>query len=95
LTPTLDSEDLGESESSGESGGVEKGEASSGPMTEAVLSLPSAFDTLSEAERQEAAVEILRRVSIDAGELPEQALVEAADELFCALDAEVARDGYP
>ena len=36
--------------------------------------------------------EILRRASVGAqGDLPEEALVEAADELFRALDAEEAR----
>jgi hypothetical protein len=44
---------------------------------------------LSESERQEAALEILRRVTLE-GDLPEQAHVEAADELFRILDAEEA-----
>jgi hypothetical protein len=61
-------------------------------MTTAVQSLLEAFESLSETERQEAAVEILRRV-IPEGELPERALVETADELFRMLDAEEAVDG--
>jgi hypothetical protein len=59
-------------------------------MTTAVQAILASFDSLSEAERQEAAVEILRRVTLAEGELPEQALIETADELFRALDAEEA-----
>lgn len=60
-------------------------------MTTAVQSLLESFESLSESERQEAAVEILRRIAGD-GDLPEQGLVEAADELFQLLDAEEATD---
>jgi hypothetical protein len=49
------------------------------------------FDALPEADKHLAAVEILRRLSADIrGDVPESALVEAADELFRALDAEEA-----
>jgi hypothetical protein len=49
------------------------------------------FDSLSEADKHQAAVEIFRRVSpIADGDVPESALVEAADELFRALDADEA-----
>jgi hypothetical protein len=61
-------------------------------MTTAVRVLLECFDALSEPERQEAAVEILRRLTPE-GELPEQALVATADELFRMLDAEEAADG--
>jgi hypothetical protein len=64
-------------------------------MTIAVRALLETFDALSETERQEAAVEILRRVTVPEEELPEDALVEAADVLFCALDAEEAADARP
>jgi hypothetical protein len=57
-------------------------------MSTAVQAILTSFDALSEAEQQEAAVEILRRVALAGGELPEQTLIEAADELFRALDAE-------
>jgi hypothetical protein len=57
-------------------------------MSTAVQAILASFDALSEAEQQEAAVEIFRRVAQAGGELPEQALIEAADELFRALDAE-------
>jgi predicted HAD superfamily phosphohydrolase len=62
-------------------------------MTNAVQELLESFDAMSEAERQEAAVEILRRVTPADCELSEQALVEAADELFRALDEEEVADG--
>jgi hypothetical protein len=61
-------------------------------MTIAVQVLLESFDALSESERQEAVLEILRRVTPE-GEFPEQAHVEAADELFRILDAEEAADG--
>lgn len=49
------------------------------------------FDALSEHDKHKAAEEILRRFagSVD-GDLPEDALVEAADELFGPLDEEEA-----
>jgi hypothetical protein len=60
-------------------------------MTTAVQQLLDSFDALPDAEKHQAAVEILRRVSASVGgDLPEAALVEAADELFRALDAEEA-----
>jgi hypothetical protein len=57
-------------------------------MTVAVRALLESFDALSETDRVEAAVEILRRVKSAETDLPEQALVEAADTLFTLLDAE-------
>jgi hypothetical protein len=58
----------------------------------AVQQLLESFDALPEADRHRAAVEILRRASgTIEGDVPEAALVEAADELFRALDAEEAR----
>jgi hypothetical protein len=57
-------------------------------MSPAVQQLLDSFTALPAAEKHQAAVEILRRVSLSAeGDLPESALVEAADELFRALDA--------
>jgi len=57
----------------------------------AVQQLLASFDALPEADKHRAAVEILRRVSaVGAEDVPESALVEAADELFRALDAEEA-----
>jgi len=60
-------------------------------MTTAVQQLLDSFDALPEPDRHQATVEILRRVWVPAqGDLPEAALVEAADELFRALDVEEA-----
>jgi hypothetical protein len=60
-------------------------------MTTAARQLLDSFDALPEADKHQVAVEILRRFSgTTEGDLPESALVEAADELFRALDAEEA-----
>jgi hypothetical protein len=57
----------------------------------AVQQLLESFDALLEADKHRAAIEILRRVLPAAeGDLPEAALVEAAEELFRVLDAEEA-----
>ena len=59
-------------------------------MTESVQSLLSSFDALSENERHEAAVELLRRVLSDVPTaISDEALVAAADELFIELDRRV------
>jgi hypothetical protein len=61
-------------------------------MSAAVQQLLDSFDALAEVDKHQIAVEILRRfASTGAGDLPEEALVEAADELFRALDAEEER----
>jgi hypothetical protein len=60
-------------------------------MTTKVKQLLGDFDALPEADKQQASVEILRRVAAASeGDLPEAALVEAAEELFSTLDAEEA-----
>ena len=51
-------------------------------MTTAVQALLADFDALSDRERREAVTEILRRVPATDGEMPEEALVEAADALL-------------
>jgi hypothetical protein len=56
-------------------------------MTTSARDVLAAFDTLSPAEQQQVAVEILRR-SAGAGELPDAAFDELAAELFRAYDAE-------
>lgn len=65
-------------------------------MSTAVQQLLNAFDALSDADKHEAAAEVLRRVlrSVPA-ELPEDSLVAAAEELFLELDAREARDAEP
>ena len=60
-------------------------------MTATVQQLLDSFDALSDADKHQVAVEIFRRCGGAAEpDLPEAALVEAADELFRALDAEEA-----
>jgi hypothetical protein len=55
-----------------------------------VQQLLESFDALSQADQHQAAQEILRRVASVEGDVPEAALVEAADELSRALDADEA-----
>ena len=63
-------------------------------MTEAVQEWLHTFDALTHTEKQEAAVQLLRRVVEDeSGDVPEDALVAAAEELFLELDAREAADG--
>ena len=62
-------------------------------MTTAVRQLLQAFDALTDAEKHQATAEILRRAAQSAPtELPEEALAEAADELFRELDEREAAD---
>jgi hypothetical protein len=60
-------------------------------MSTAVQDLLHSYDALSEAERHEAVVELLRR-SVAQPELPDEALVIAADEVFRDLDEREAGD---
>lgn len=65
-------------------------------MTQAVQELLNTFDALTEAEKQEAAAQLLRRVvDRESGDLPEDALVAAAEELFLEMDAREAADDKP
>jgi hypothetical protein len=58
-------------------------------MTAPVEQLLDSFDALAEADKHQAAVEIIRRFAARGnGSLPEDALVGIADELFSALDEE-------
>ena len=60
-------------------------------MTAAVQQILDSFAALSDADKHQAAVEILRRYTVVAeGDLPETALVAAADELFRGLAADEA-----
>jgi hypothetical protein len=60
-------------------------------MSTAVEQLLESFDALSQTDKKQAALEILRRVSPTVeGDLPESVLVEAAEDLFRTLDAEEA-----
>jgi hypothetical protein len=55
-----------------------------------IRTLLESFDALSEPERYEAAVEILRRVAPADGDLNDHAFITIANEAFAALDAEEA-----
>lgn len=60
-------------------------------MSVAAKQLLDSFDALPDLDKHQVAVEILRRLTGSvAGDLPDEALVEAADELFRALDVEEA-----
>jgi hypothetical protein len=61
-------------------------------MTTTVKAILDSVDALSDVERREAAVEIIWRMTPEHGELPEGALVETAEALFCMLDAVEAAD---
>jgi hypothetical protein len=65
-------------------------------MTATVRQLLDSFEALPDADKHQAAVEILRRYGgAAAGDFPEAALVELADELFRALDEEEAGHAPP
>ena len=60
-------------------------------MTANVRQLLSSFDQLPEADKREAAAEILRRsLQIELPSLDDATLVERADELFLSLDQQEA-----
>jgi len=60
-------------------------------MTAGVQQLLDSFDALPDADKHQTAVEILRRFTVGVeGDVPEDTLVQAADELFRALDNEEA-----
>jgi hypothetical protein len=64
-------------------------------VTAAVRQLLETFHALSPSEKHEAAVELLRCVQQEPeGPVPDEALVEAADELFRELDAREAADAH-
>ncbi len=63
-------------------------------MTATVKELLDTFDALSDADKREATLQLLRRVvDEESGDVPEEALVAAAEELFLELDAREAADG--
>jgi hypothetical protein len=57
--------------------------------------LLAAFDALPAAEREALLNELLTRHPVGAGELPDESLVELADELFRGYDAEEAGRAAP
>jgi hypothetical protein len=65
-------------------------------MTHAVQQLLGTFDALTDAEKHEVAAQLLRRVVVaETGDVPEESLVLAAEELFLELDAREAAYGQP
>jgi hypothetical protein len=56
-------------------------------MTQPVQQLLDSFDALPDADKHKATVELLRRI-VGETDVPENALVALADELFCTLDKE-------
>lgn len=63
-------------------------------MTSAVRDLLRSFQSLSDAEKHEAASLLLRQVvQGEAGDIGDDALVAVAEELFLDLDAREAGDG--
>jgi len=63
-------------------------------MTSAVRDLLRSFQSLSDAEKHEAASLLLRQVvQGEAGDIRDDALVAVAEELFLDLDAREADDG--
>lgn len=61
-------------------------------MSTAAEQLLTAFDALPVADREAVVAELLTRHPVGAGDLPDAARVELADELFRAYDAEEAAD---
>jgi len=63
-------------------------------VTTATTNLLHLFDSLSESEQHDALVELLRREPGD-GDIPDDVLTAAADELFAQLDAEEEGNAQP
>ena len=63
-------------------------------VTAPVQQILDSFDALPDADKHQAAVEILRRVTGEK-DMAEDALVELADELFCTLDEEESGHAPP
>lgn len=65
-------------------------------MSTKVEALLHGYDSLTNLEKHEAAVEILKRsMAEDYAEVPDSTLVELADELFQALDQAEAKNAQP
>jgi hypothetical protein len=63
-------------------------------MTGAVQDLLNTFDALTASEKYEAASQVLRRVvEGESGEIPDEALVAAAEQVFLDLDAQESGNG--
>jgi hypothetical protein len=60
-------------------------------VSTAAQQLLNSFELLPEADKHDVAVAILKRVASTSGDLSDDALVNAAEELFRAMDAELSR----
>jgi hypothetical protein len=63
-------------------------------MTTAVRNLLDSFNTLSDGEKHEAALEILKRAG-ESDDVPAAVLCEMADELFQTMDQSEAENAKP
>lgn len=63
-------------------------------MTVAVQNLIQSFNTLSEVEKHDAAMEILKLTG-ESGDIPESTLCEIADDLFQAMDRSESEHANP
>ena len=65
-------------------------------MTRAVQQLLESFESLTEAEKQEATAEVLRRsLQSNYAALSDEAFIEMTEQLFLDLDAREAADAQP
>lgn len=65
-------------------------------MTTAVREFLQTFETLTDAEKQVVTAQLLRRVvTTEAGDIPDEGLVAAAEDLFLELDAREEKDDRP
>ena len=65
-------------------------------MTVAVRNLIDSFNTLSDTEKHEAAMAILKQsLAVGSGDLPDTALSEIADELFQVMDQSESENAKP
>jgi hypothetical protein len=61
-------------------------------MSQTARQLLNAIEALPDAEREAVVAELLTRHPVGAGDLPDAALVELADELFRSYDTEESAD---
>ena len=65
-------------------------------MTADAQQILNSFDSLPQSDKHAITVEILRRVGESTtDELSDEALIAAADELFCTLDREESQNAQP
>jgi len=62
-------------------------------MDAAVNQILDLFESLSDAQKSEAALEILSRFPVDEKDIPDEAFAAMAEELLSALDEEERKNG--